>query len=158
MFRAGVVLCAAILLSACWPLNLHHVTLLDCGTTPLDADNKCPKIEKVGSDFDILVNPATQNVQVTITRNVDNYPASSYILKNCSVVDADNWECKDEQRSRPDAYIQIEIILKNEMHRGHYSRSILGSPPSFYLSSVSGWRQVAMKHGFLTPQQAQSYE
>lgn len=151
---------AAACLSGCLPAaNAHYVTELKCGSASLDENHKCSNIQKVGSDFEILVNATTQKVQITITKNAGDWYVTSMILENCSVVDLNNWMCKDETRSKPGAPFQIEIINTYAMHRGHFYRSLTGgAPPHYYSSGVSGWRRLAMQNGFLTPEQAQAYE
>ncbi len=42
------------------------------------------------------MNPSTQKVQITITRNDGNWLVKLIFLDSCSIVDARNWKCRKE--------------------------------------------------------------
>jgi hypothetical protein len=135
-----VLLVAALIYgSARSPAETRSALLLDCGTIPLVVE-KCDNILKVDQDEEILINTTTQKVQI-----------GGWLLAECNVVDADNWECKEP--------FVGDAAHRFEMHYGHLTKSLTGGPPpDGYQSSVTGWRRLAVQYHLLTPTQAQSYE
>jgi hypothetical protein len=133
---------------------------ISCGGTPLTNAMKCSTQETAGSELEIIVNPATQKVQISVTKNAGNYfDLSASILKDCSVVDMQNWVCNDDIRSSPTASMQIELLRKYGMRHGHYYHSLTGgAPPHYYTSSISGWRYLAYRLGILSLKTAEDYD
>jgi hypothetical protein len=134
---------------------------ISCGSTPLTDAKKCANERTAGSEIEIIVNPTTQKVQISVTKNSGDYfNLRPSILDNCSVVDAQNWICSDDIRSAPAAnVVQIELIRKYGMHHGHYYHTLTGGPPPhYYTSSISGWRYWAYRTGILSLKAAEEYE
>lgn len=132
-----------------------------CGSIPLiDDTKKCSDERTAGSELEIIVNPTTQKVQISVIKNSGKYFSNSTtILEKCSVVDVSNWTCTDEIRSAPTASIQIEMIKKYGMQHGHYYHTLTGgSPPHYYTSSISGWRYWAYRGGLLSLKEAEQYD
>jgi hypothetical protein len=133
---------------------------ISCGSTPLTDAMKCADERTARSELEIIVNPTTQKVQISVTKNSGNYfNLRPTILDNCSVVDMSNWICTDEIRSAASASVQIELINHYGMHHGHYYQTLTGgSPPHYYTSSISGWRYWAYRAGFLSLKTAEEYD
>lgn len=131
-----------------------------CGSTPLTDAKKCSDERTAGSELEIIVNPTTQKVQISVTKNSGKYFGNiTSILERCSVVDASNWTCTDENRSAPNATIQIELINKFGMQHGHYYHALTGGlPPHYFTSSISGWRYWAYRAGLLSLAVAEQYD
>ena len=133
---------------------------IDCGTSPFTEQKKCAGERAAGAELEIIVNPSTQKVQISVTKNSGHYFGNvSFFLEHCSVVDASNWLCKDENRSAPNAQVQIELMNEYGMHNGHYYHSLTGGlPPHYYHSSISGWRYWAYQIGLVDLDTAESYD
>lgn len=131
-----------------------------CGSNPLTDAKKCSDERTAGSELEIIVNPTTQKVQISVTKNSGKYFGNiTTILEHCAVVDVSNWTCTDEIRSAPSASIQIEMIEKYGMQHGHYYQTLTGgSPPHYCTSSISGWRYWAYRAGILNLKTAEEYE
>lgn len=131
-----------------------------CGSIPFTDAKKCSDERTAGSELEIIVNPNTQKVQISVTKNSGNYFSNSTtILQHCSVVDVSNWICTDENRSAPGAAIQIELINSYGTQHGHYYHSLTGgSPPNYYTSSITGWRYWAYRLGLLSLTAAEQYD
>lgn len=121
---------------------------------------KCTNEGVAQSELEIIVNVATQKVQISVTKNSGNYfNLTPTILDNCSVVDAQNWVCSDDVHSAPIANVQIALLRRYGMHHGHYYHTLTGgSPPHYYTSSVSGWRYWGYRIGILSLKTAEEYD
>jgi hypothetical protein len=159
--RNCIILAAFIIIVSSPAANAGSLVMeISCGSTPLSDDKKCADTRTVASELEIIVNPSTQKVQISVTKNSGNYfNLSPTILDNCSVVDMQNWICSDELRSTPAASVQIELIRKYGMHHGHYYHTLTGGPPPhYYTSSISGWRHWAYRAGILSLKAAEEYD
>jgi hypothetical protein len=151
----ALLLCSSSTLFLCGCLpnaggsQQYSVTELKCEQQPLDQDNKCAAIKRLGADLEILVNQVTQKVQITVERNDGNWGVKSFVLDGCSVVDTRNWKCTDGTL----------IVDTYGMTKGHFYRTLIGGDsPNHYTSSVSGWRQLAVRYGLMKPEFAQSFD
>jgi hypothetical protein len=135
-------------LSAEW-----KVLEIDCGSKPLTGDKKCAKDLSVGSELEIIVNPATQKVQITVSRNSGKYFDNvSIIPEKCSIVDENNWTCSDDIPS-------VKMFKKYGMRHGHYYYELTGgAPPDYFTSSISSWRYWAYWLGIMKLQTAEAYD
>jgi hypothetical protein len=97
MLKAAFAIVTFLALAGC-DANDRVVMVLKCDQTALDKDFRCPVIARKGSDLSLLVNPATQKVQITtVESNGDFFPGSW--IYDCSVVDMNNWKCIDNSVS-----------------------------------------------------------
>jgi hypothetical protein len=126
---------------------------IDCGTIPLTTDKKCAAESIVGSELGIIVNPTTQRVQITVSRNSGKYfENASIIPEKCSIVDEHNWICSDGIPS-------VQMFKRYGMRHGHYYYELTGgAPPDYFTSSISGWRYWAYWLGAMTLRTAEAYE
>jgi hypothetical protein len=109
--KFGVTVFAAVLLSFAQSSGAEAgptVLEIDCRTIPLTEQKQCANERTAGAELEIIVNSSTQKVQISVTKSNGRYFGNvSFILEHCSIVDARNWRCKDENRSAPNASGQI---------------------------------------------------
>jgi hypothetical protein len=157
MLRAILCLAAVLLLAGC-DINERRMMLLKCGNTPLDQDYKCPNIVKKGSVMSLLVNPATQKVQLTVLESNADFTFNTTTLEDCSVVDKDNWKCRENWITGAGDYKTTFNTTYGMVHGHFYHMLTSNRPPEFYSSSVGGWRLWMVDAGILNYEQAQQYE
>jgi hypothetical protein len=144
------VICAAVALAlaGCDDLSVNHVLEVKCvQSTGFDGDKLCLKPNRLGAEIGILVNAATQKVQITIIKNDGNWWIKDFILDHCSVVDTRNWKCSEtiaEQEGAP--YIVRDYGM---VHDRFYSSLTGGDSPDYYTSSISGLTFWALRFGII---------
>jgi hypothetical protein len=116
--------------------------------TGFDADKLCSKPDRLGAELEIKVNANTQKVQISILKNyARGWFIKDLILDTYSVVDTDNWKCKEP--------FSKEAVSEYGMVRGRYYSSLTGeNPPESYTSSVSGLTFWALHYGAIALPQA----
>jgi hypothetical protein len=154
---ASIILTIALVATASAGSRVMEIA---CGSTPLTDAKKCSDERTAGSELEIIVNPSTQKVQISVTKNSGKYFGDvTTVLEKCSVVDISNWICTDEIRSGPSATVKIELIEKYGMQHGHYYQTLTGGlPPHYYTSSISGWRYWGYRAGLLSLERAEEYD
>jgi hypothetical protein len=144
-------ICAAILftLTGCDDFPVGHVLEIHCDQdTGFDDDKLCLKPNRPGAELSFRVNERTQKVLITIVNNDGNWGNKNLFLEHCSVVDAENWKCR-ETNGLPESspYYQVNDFA---MIDGRYYQSLTGGgPPDFYTSSISGLTFLAVHYGFI---------
>jgi hypothetical protein len=135
-------ICAAILftLTGCDDFPVGHVLEIHCDVqTGFDDNYLCLKPNRPGAELAFRANATSQRVLITIVKNDGNWGVKDLFLDKCTVVDDQNWECRDTPFTT--VYVMIH---------GHYYHSLTGGClPEFYTSSISGLTFLALHYGFI---------
>jgi len=124
-------------------LTAHHVIEVKCwANSGFDSDKLCLHPDRLGAELEIRVNDKTQAVQITIVKNDGNWWIKDFILGHCTVVDFDNWKCRE-----PNGFMLNEYAMSH----GRYYHSLTGGDSSTdaYTSSISGLTFWALHFGVL---------
>jgi hypothetical protein len=137
--------CAAIalLLAGCGDLTAQHVFEVKCwGNSGFDADKLCLHPDRLGAELEIHANETTRAVQITIVKNDGDWWIKDLILSHCTVVDPDDWKCKDQNGF---------MLNRYAMAHGRYYHSLTGGDASTdaYTSSISGLTYWTLHYGFI---------
>jgi hypothetical protein len=119
----------------------------------MDSPYKCEN-PTVVYDLQFAINPVAQKVQMTILDNFHNPIIQNADLGRCSVVDAHNWSCDH-------SCCGFGVSDRYAMRAGRFVHCAFGphqTQPALCYAGVTGWRRFMVRHRWLTPAQAQSYE
>jgi hypothetical protein len=133
----SVLALSVSLLSGCTPqfTETMRVREIHCSAA-WDGSRSCAGEMRKGADLKLTLNPLTGTVLLEVLGQPLDFWGTVRLLKGCSIVNVDNWECGGDER--------IGMV------QGQYFRTPIDQhnrPFSYEVGGVSGWQYWALRSG-----------